>query len=74
MRSSNPEVRERALSNMRAYYYRTRAPWVCECGRVIEGGQKNKHLKSQIHSQLMNPLTIVAGPTQEEFTSFFNSK
>lgn len=74
MRSSNPEVRERALANMRAYYHRTRAPWVCECGRVIEGGQRNKHMRSLIHAELMNPLSIVAGPSNNDFVSFFSNK
>jgi len=74
MRSSNPEVRERALLNMRAYYHRTKVPWVCECGRIIEGGQKNKHLKSQIHSLLLHPPDLLAGPSTNDFVSFFNTK
>lgn len=71
MRSRNPAVRERALENMRAYYHRNKKPVQCECGRIIEGGRMDKHLRSDIHSLLMNPPIVLAGPSRDDFLSFF---
>jgi hypothetical protein len=70
MRSKNPEVRARAMEKMREYYHRTKKPWECECGRIIESGRKDKHLKTEIHAVNMpTPL-----PTPLDFQSFFHSK
>jgi len=71
MKSRNPEVRARALESMREYYHKTKRPFECECGRVIEAGRRDKHLKTEIHALLMHPMTMVAGPSREDFDSFW---